>query len=272
MYFSANPNGEAETIKVYLKPKPKLKKLIFEVDFSKLAIKGRQSMGNIMTRHQVHRIVLKEAGVSTLGGLKLWFDEVVYRLSTDERGKYLGEFKGDDKILVVDKAGNYHMTNFDLSNHYPDDILLIEKFKPGKVFSAVFYDADQEYYYLRRLEFEETIKEQSLVGENPESKLVLLTAEKWPQIKIVFGGKHADRDDEVINVEEFITVKSVKARGKRLTNYEVQKIIEVEPLQKEEPEDETPQAHDSENGDNDDSPIKPIEPESRGEQMSLGFD
>lgn len=275
MYFSANPNGEAEVLKVYLKPKPKLKKLIFEVDFSKLAIKGRQSMGNIMTRHQVHRIVLKEAGISTLGGLKLWFDEVVYRLSTEERGKYLGEFKGDDKILVVDKDGNYHMTNFDLSNHYPDNLLIIEKFKPGKIFSAVFYDADQEYYYLKRFEFEETLKEQSIVGDNPQSKLVLLSDEKWPQVKIIFGGKHADRDDEVVDVDEFIAVKSYKARGKRITNYDVKKIIEIEPLQKEEEEqapNEPPQGSGNESGGDDDSPIKPIEPENRGEQMSLGFD
>ncbi len=272
LYFSANANGEAETIKIYLKPRPKLKKLIFEIDFSELAIKGRQSMGNILTRHQVHRIVLKEEGVSTLGGLKIWFDEVVFRLSTEERGLYLGEFKGDDKILVIGKDGEYLMTNFDISNHYPDNVLRIEKYKPGKVFSAVLFDAEQGFYYLKRFEFEETNKDTNFIGENPDSKLVLISDEKWPQFQISFGGKHASREDEVIDAEEFIAVKSYKARGKRLTNYEVKKIVEIEPLQKEEPEpeEEMPDEIIDEVHDQDES--NPAPPESAGEQMSLGFD
>lgn len=270
MYFSANPNGEAETIKVYLKPRPKLKKLIFELDFSELAIKGRQSMGNILTRHQVHRIVLKESGVSTLGGLKIWFDEVVFRLSTEERGLYLGEFKGNDKILVVTKDGQYHLTNFDISNHYPDDILLIEKYKEGKVFSAVFYDADQEFYYLKRFEFEDTNRETSFIGENAQSKLVLLSAERWPQFKVTFGGKHDSREDEIIDVEEFIAVKSYKARGKRVSNYEIKKVVEIDPLQKEEPEPEEVELPEEE--DIQDVDMDSDLPDGDGEQMSLGFD
>jgi len=277
LYFSANPNGEAETIKIYLKPRPKLKKLIFELDFRKLAIKGRQSMGNILTRHQVHRTVLKDEGVSTLGGLKIWFDEVVFRLSTEERGLYLGEFKGDDKILVVGKDGDYHMSNFDISNHYPDNILRIEKYKPGKIFTAVFYDAEQGFYYLKRFEFDETNKETNIIGENPDSKLILLTDEKWPQVKIIFGGKHAGRDDEIVDAEEFIAVKSHKARGKRITNYEVKKIIEIEPLEKEEVEPEEPESSEPEDIDNDNNTekaeaIKTVPPENAGEQMSLGFE
>jgi len=269
LYFSANPNGEAEIIKIYLKPRPKLKKLIFEVDFSELAIKGRQSLGNILTRHQVHRIVLKESGVSTLGGLKIWFDDVVLRLSTEERGTFLGEFKGDDKILVVTKDGNYHLTNFDISNHYPDNILRIEKFKPGKIFSVVFYDAEQGFNYLKRFDFEETKTETNFIGENVASKLILLSDEKWPQFKISFGGKHANREDEIIDVAEFIGVKSYKARGKRLTNYEMKKVVEIEPLQKEEDlEEELIQA---EEGLDDDMDNLPAPPESPGEQMSLGF-
>ncbi len=270
-YFSANPNGEAETIKAYLKPKPKLKKLIIEIDFSQLAIKGRQSMGNILTRNQVHRIVLKEAGVSTLGGLKVWFDEVVFRLSTEERGIYLGEFKGEDKILVVTKDGHYHMTNFDLSNHYPDDVILIEKYKPGKIFTAIYYDDDQNFYYLKRFEFDETNKDAQFVGVNGEAKLVMLSADRWPQFKILFGGKNANREDEVIDADEFIAVKSVKAKGKRLTNYEVKKVLEMEPLQKEEPEveeieepEEMPEIQVED--------IDADAPEEPGEQMSLGFD
>lgn len=275
LYFSANPNGEAETLKVYLKPRPKLKKLVFEIDFSELAIKGRQSMGNIATRHQVHRIVMKEEGVSTLGGIKLWFDEVVFRLSTEERPLYLGEFKGDDKILVVGKDGEYLTTNFDLSNHYPDNILLVEKFKPGKVFTAVFYDADQEFYYLKRFEFEETTKDINFIGENSDSKLVLVSGERWPQIKVVFGGKHSDRDDEIIDAEEFIGVKSYKARGKRLSTYTVKAITEIEPLVKEEPEVEEPVEEETEDTKTTgvvDEDINTNPPEDAGEQMALGFD
>jgi topoisomerase-4 subunit A len=238
LYFSANPNGEAETIKIYLKPRPKLKKLIFEVDFSVLAIKGRQSLGNILTRHQVHRIVLKESGVSTLGGLKIWFDDVVLRLSTEERGMYLGEFKGDDKILVITKDGYYHLTNFDVSNHYPDNILKIEKFKAGKVFSVVFFDAEQGMNYLKRFEFDDIKGESNFIGEHKDSKLILLSDERYPQFKIMFGGKHINREDEIIDVEQFIGVKSYKARGKRLTTYEMKKVVEIDPLQKEEPEGE----------------------------------
>jgi topoisomerase-4 subunit A len=267
LYFSANPNGEAETVKIYLKPRPKLKKLILELDFKKLAIKGRGSMGNILTRHQVHRIVLKEEGVSTLGGIKIWFDEVVFRLSTEERGLYLGEFKGDDKILVVTKDGNSQLTNFDISNHYPDNILLIEKYKPAKIFTAVFFDAEQGNYYLKRFEFEDTNKEVNIIGDNPKSKLILLTQEKWPQIKIEFGGKHSDREPDIIDAEEFIAVKSYKARGKRLTNYNVKKIVEVEPLQKEEPEDE--EASNENTNDDNGAPLKKLPPEDPGEQMSL---
>ncbi len=268
LYFSANPNGEAETIKVYLKPRPKLKKLIFELNFSELAIKGRQSMGNILTRHQVHRIVLKESGVSTLGGLKIWFDDVVFRLNTDERGQYLGEFKGNDKILVVTKDGQYHMTNFDISNHYPDDILRIEKYKGGKVFSAVFYDGEQGFYYLKRFEFEDTNKYTSFIGEHKDSKLILLTDERWPQVRLTFGGKNEGRPDDVIDVDDFIAVKSYKARGKRLSTYDIKKVVEIEALKKEVPEPE-PEDVDIEDGmDETDADLH----DGDGEQMSLGFD
>jgi topoisomerase-4 subunit A len=269
LYFSANANGEAETIKIYLKPRPKLKKLIFEVDFSVLAIKGRQSLGNILTRHQVHRIVLKESGVSTLGGLKIWFDEVVFRLSTEERGLYLGEFKGDDKILVITKDGYYHLTNFDMSNHYPDNILKIEKFQPGKVFSVVFFDAEQAMNYLKRFEFDDIKGESNFIGEHKDSKLILLSDEPFPQFKISFGGKHINREDEILDVEQFIGVKSYKARGKRLTNYEMKKIVEIEPLQKEEPEGELIDAGEDFDEEMTDFPTPPERP---GEQMSLGFD
>ncbi|RLD60155.1 MAG: DNA gyrase/topoisomerase IV subunit A [Bacteroidetes bacterium] len=234
LYFSVNPNGEAETVKVYLKPKPKLKKLIIEIDFSLLAIKGRGSMGNILTKHQVHKIVLKEKGLSTLGGRKIWFDDAVLRLNSDERGKYLGEFFNDDKILVVYKTGVYKLYNFDLSNHFEDDILIIEKFNPDKIISCAYFNADYDFYYLKRFEIEVTDKMNSFIGENPDSKLLTLSDDKYPRIEIIFGGKNSDHENEIIDVEDFIGVKSYKAKGKRLSALEIKKIKTLEPIIKEE--------------------------------------
>jgi topoisomerase-4 subunit A len=149
LYMTANPNGEAEVVKLYLKPRPRLKKLVFEMDFSELVIKGRGSMGNILTRYAVHKVQLKEKGESTLGGRKIWFDEDVRRLNADGRGRYLGEFSGDDRILVVTKSGNYRLASFDLSGHFEDDSFIIEKYNTEKIFSAVYFDADQDYYYVK---------------------------------------------------------------------------------------------------------------------------
>ena len=236
LYFSVNPNGEAETVKVFLKPKPKLKKLIIEIDFSLLAIKGRNSMGNILTKHQVHKIVLKEKGLSTLGGRKIWFDDAVLRLNSDERGKYLGEFLSDDKILVVYKSGNYQLYNFDLSNHFDDDILIIEKFNPNKIFSAVYFNADYGFYYLKRFNIEKTDKRSNFIGENPDSKMITLSDDKYPRIEIIFGGENENHENETIDVDEFISVKSHKAKGKRLSAYEIKKIKTLDPIIKDEEE------------------------------------
>lgn len=229
-YLSVNPNGEAEVIKVYLKPKPRLKNLVFEMDFSELDIKGKGAMGNILTKHAVHKIVLKEKGESTLGGRKIWFDEDVKRLNADARGKFLGEFSGDERLLVVTKSGQFRTTNFDLSQHFEDDLLIIEKFRPEKIYSAAFYDADQDYYYLKRFIFELSEKLQSFIGENPKSRLIRITEVEYPRLELKFGGKNKDRNPEIIEVAEFIGVKSFRARGKRLSNYEVSVIKELEPL------------------------------------------
>lgn len=233
LYFTANPNGEAEIIRVVLKPKPRLKKLNFEFDFAELAVKGRASMGNILSRNDVHKITLKHEGVSTLGGRKIWFDPDVLRLNTDQRGDFLGEFMGDDRILVVSRPSTFHFTSFDLSNHYSDNISIIEKFDAEKVWSAVFYDADQEYWYLKRFTMEGNGKPTSFVGENPENKLLILTDEKYPRFEVLFGGKNEDRPNEIIEGEEFIGVKSYKARGKRLSIYEIADVKEIEPLPRE---------------------------------------
>lgn len=233
IYFSFNPNGEAEIVKVYLRPRPKLKKTVFELDFSTLTIKGRNVMGNILTKHAVHRIQKIEEGVSTLGGLKIWYDENTYRLNTDERGIYLGEFKGSDKIIYITEDGNYCFTTYELSNHYPENLLIIEKWAPNKVFTAIFYDADQKYPYLKRFELEQTSKLTDFTGENPQSRLLAISGDKFPQVKIEFAGKHKNREDELIDAEEFIGIKGYKARGKRLTTFEYSSISFIEPLQKE---------------------------------------
>jgi topoisomerase IV subunit A len=242
MYFSENPNGEAEVLRVTLKPKPRIKKLIFEVDFSELAIKGRASMGNILTKFEIHKIALKEKGVSTLGGRKIWFDEDVRRLNSDNRGKYLGEFTGDDMIFVIYKNGEYLICNFDLSNHFNDGILLIEKFNPGKVLTAVYFDAEQSFYYVKRFEIDETQKEAGFIGEFPGNRLVSFTWVGHPRLELQFGGKNEGREPEVIDVDEFIGVKSYKAKGKRLSIYEISRINELDPTvideEVEEPEEE----------------------------------
>lgn len=235
VYFSANPNGEAEILKIILKPKPRIKKLVFEVDLSELAIKGRQSMGNLLTKYEVHKINLKEKGLSTLGGRKIWFDEDVLRLNSDNRGKYLGEFSGEDKILVLYKKGDYQLYNYDLSNHFEPDMLFIGKFDPGNILSVVYFDAEQQFYYLKRFEIEEiegkTIR---FIGENPDNKLVSVTWVRYPRLELQFGGKNSERENEIIEVAEFIGIKSWKAKGKRLSNYEVENIKELEPIIKDE--------------------------------------
>ena len=238
MYFSANPNGEAEVIKVHHKPKARLKKLVFEFDFGQLAIKGKSSMGNILTKNAVQKISLKEKGLSTLGGRKIWFDDAVFRLNVDGRGINLGEFSADDKIQVITKNGYFRTTGFDLSNHFEDNVLIIEKYHPGKVYSVIYWDAEQKYYYVKRFTIEESEKPQCFINEDPESKLVSITEVEYPRFEIHFGGKHKAREIEIIEVAEFIGIKSHKAKGKRLTSYMVDNIQEIEPVVKKETEPE----------------------------------
>lgn len=248
LYFSANPNGEAEVLRVTLKPKPRIKKLIFEVDFGELAIKGRASMGNILTKFEIHKIALKEKGLSTLGGRKIWFDEDVLRLNSDNRGKYLGEFSADDLLLVIYKTGEYLLCNFDLSNHFNDGVLLIEKYNPKKVLTAVYFDAEQGCYYVKRFPIEEILnREVGFIGEFPENRLVRFTWVGHPRLELMFGGKNEGREPEVIDVDEFIGVKSHKAKGKRLSVYEISRINELEPtVVDEEAEEETEEEKKSE--------------------------
>jgi topoisomerase-4 subunit A len=234
VYFSANPNGEAEVIKIHHKPRPRLKKLMFEFDFGQLNIKGKSSMGNIITRNPVQKITLKEKGLSTLGGRKIWFDDAVFRLNVDGRGIYLGEFSADDKILVITKNGFFRTSSFDLSNHYEDNILVIEKFRTEKVYSAIYWDAEQKFYYVKRFKVEDSEKSQYFINEHPDSRLYSLTEVEYPRFEIKFGGKHKTRKNEIIEVAGFIGIKSYKARGKRLTSFMVENIQEIEPIVKKE--------------------------------------
>ncbi len=234
LWFTANPNGEAETLKVFLKPRPKLKKLIIDFDFSTLIIKGRSSMGNILSKNPIHKIQLKSKGISQFGGQSIWFDKDINRLNTDSRGIYLGDFLDGDHILVILKNGEYYTTNYDLSNRYQGDILFIEKLDIHKVYSAIYFDGESGYYYIKRFSFEpndNTI--QSFIGDAPESYLHSINEDKFPQLELLFTGKHQKRAPEKIDVEEFIACKSYRAKGKRITTFEVGSIAFVEPIEKE---------------------------------------
>ena len=207
---------------------------MFDFDFGELAIKNRNALGNIITKHMINRISLKEKGASTLGGRKIWFDSSVNRLNDDGRGTYLGEFQGEDQILVILKNGDFRLSNFDLSSHFEEQILIIEQFDPSKVYALVLHDADQGFYYLKRFQIDPDIPEnklQSLIGENAESKLILLSNALLPMVKLSFTGKQKDREPEIIHVAGFIGLKSFRAKGKRLTTYEVESIEELEPLE-----------------------------------------
>ena len=256
LWFTANPNGEAEVLRITLKPKFRLKVLQFDVDLADLAIKGKQSRGNVVTKNEVHRISLKERGTSTLGGREVWFDPDVLRLNYDGRGRSLGEFAGTDQVLVVCTNGEYYTTSFDSGNHYSDDILRIEKFRPHAVWTAVLFDADQGYVYVKRFEFEPSVRRQNFIGGNADSRLMLLTDERYPRFDVKFGGGDSFRENIVIDAEEFIGVKSFKAKGKRISNYMVEAVTEIEP--REVPEDEVETA-DTEIDDGGDAPDeKPI--------------
>ena len=239
LYFSANPNGEAETVKVILKPKPRQKLLVFDKDFSEILIKGRGSRGNTLTKADIHKITLKQKGGSTLGGRKVWFDYDVLRVNYDGRGEFLGEFQADDLILVVEESGLFYTTNFDSGNHYQGKVKLIQKFDPNKVWSVALFDTDQQNYpYLKRFSFEVSAKKQSFLGDNMDSRLILLSETVYPRIGVTFGGNDSFRESLIIDVEEFIGIKSFKAKGKRITTFETAEIKEIEPLRFPEPEEE----------------------------------
>ena len=246
LYFTANPNGEAEVIKITFEPSVHKKKLFIDKDFSELLIKGKNAKGYLLTKYPVHRISLKSHGHSTLGGRKIWFDPDINRLNYDEHGQFLGEFHDDDQILVILKNGEFYLTNFDVSNHYENNILRIEKYQPDKVWTVVLYDADQQGYpYLKRFVVEASKRKQNFLGENANSQLIILTDTVYPLIKVVFGGNDAYREPMEIDAEQFIAVKGFKAKGKRISTWSIGSIEELEPQRFPEPE-ETEDAEDTE--------------------------
>jgi topoisomerase-4 subunit A len=232
LYFSGNPNGEAEILKIYYKPRPRLKKTIEELDFSTQAVKGKNAIGVILSRNAIHKIVLKEKGESTLGGQKIWFDNERNKLNNENRGLYLGEFFPNDRILVLTKQGYYYTTSFDLVNRYEDDILVIKKLSSEEVFAVIYFDIQQKLYYAKRIIFDKSVSKEQFIDENPASYLVDFSTDKYPRIEIVFTGKHINHKPEIIDVEEFVPVKNPKNKGRRLSLREIGSAKFVEPLDK----------------------------------------
>lgn len=229
LYFTANHNAEAELVKILLKSKPRLRKLVIETDFGEIGIKGKQAKGNILTKHDIQKISFKQKGGSTLGGRKVWFDNDVLKLNYDSRGRFLGEFNSGESVLVIYKSGIYNTKTFDLTNHFEPDIIRIEKFDDSKVWTVVLFDADQQFTYLKRFQLDQTNKPMNILGDNEKSQLLLITDEPYPRLEVEFGGGDAFRDTQEIDAEEFVGVKSYKARGKRLSNYTVKSVMELEP-------------------------------------------
>jgi len=234
LYMSVNPNGEAEVLKVYFKPRPRLKKVIVDLDFSTLAIKGRQSQGNLFSRYGIHKIVFKERGTSTLGSQRIWFDDDVRRLNTDGRGYLLGAFGGDDRLIVWTGRNQYYITGFDLLQHFPDETVRVEKYDPERIYSVCYYDREQKYYYLKRFPAESTDKMQSFLEDT--SDLMGWTRASGARLEVTYRGDHASRPADLLDVDEFIGVKSHRAKGKRITTYEVCTLRFIEPEPVEQPD------------------------------------
>ena len=231
LYFTANPNGEAESVTVHLKKLAKLKTLKIDVDFAKLAIKGKGAGGNIVTKNPVRKIELKSAGVSTLSARKIWFDDNVQRLNVDQRGELLGAFKAEDKILTIHQSGEIELKSFDISNHFDEDMIVIEQNNPKKPVSAIYYDGNKKTYYVKRFLVENTMNRFSFITDNNESQLEVVSTDWRPQVELVFvKEKGKDRQTEIINIEEFISVKGEKTLGNKLTSKKVKEINLLEPL------------------------------------------
>jgi len=239
LWFTVNHNGEAETVRIYLRPKPKLKKTQLEYDFSTLAIKGKTTRGNLVSKNSIQKIVMKSKGISTIGGKDIWYDPDIQRLNEDGRGEHLGQFSGDDKVLAVFKDGTYYTTSYDVVNKYQGDVLLIEKLDTDKTFTALYWDAAVKAFYVKRFSFTESDNTPVLfIAEGRGSRLVGLSEDVYPRFEVVFGGKYAHREPEVIEAEPFIAKKGLAAKGKKCHAYDLKDVHFVEPLPV--PEDDEP--------------------------------
>lgn len=248
LWFSVNHNGEAESVRIYLRPRPKLKKTQMEYDFSTLAIKGKASRGNLVSKNPIARIQLKSKGVSTIGGKDIWYDADIQKLNDEQRGQYLGEFGPEDKVLAIFKDGTFYTTSFDVSNRYQGDVISIEKFDPNKTYTALYYDGAAKAFYVKRFSF--ILSDNTplpFIAPGSKSYLVALSEDKHPQFQVIFGGKYEHRDPENVDAEEYIAKKGYSAKGKKCHQYDLKEVRFIEPLHK--PEDDI-----------DDEPLDIIEP------------
>ena len=266
LYFSANKNAEAEVIHVKLKPKLRLKVAAMDRNFADIAIKGRASLGKMLTKNEIFSITMKTRGSSTMGGRNVWFDTDILRINYDSHGTYLGEFMSEDKLLVVTKSGEYYMTGFEDTLHFPENVMFVEKLDPDKVWTVCLYDANEKYAYIKRFMFDVTAKPTSFIGDNPNSRILLITSTVYPHLKVNFGGNDSQRAPMEIDfgVEEFIAVKGVKAKGKRIhPSWVVGDVVELEPTKvpdpEPEPEEEDPETSADDTDDNDDNSNLPTD-------------
>lgn len=238
LWFTVNHNGEAESVRIYLRPRPKLKKTQFEYDFSTLAIKGKASRGNLVSKNPIARIQLKSKGVSTIGGKDIWYDADIQKLNDEQRGQYLGEFGPEDKVLAIFKDGTFYTTSFDVSNRYQGEVIKIEKFDPNKTYTALYYDGTAKAFYVKRFSFVLSDNTPlSFIAPGAKSYLVALSEDRHPQFQVIFGGKYEHRDPENVDAEEFIAKKGYTAKGKKCHQYDLKEVKFIEPLHK--PEDDT---------------------------------
>lgn len=237
LWFTVNHNGEAESVRIYLRPRPKLKKTQFEYDFSTLAIKGKASRGNLVSKNPIARIQLKSKGVSTIGGKDIWYDADIQKLNDEQRGQYLGEFGPEDKVLAIFKDGTFYTTSFDVSNRYQGEVIKVEKFDPNKTYTALYYDAAAKAFYVKRFSFVLSDNTPlSFIAPGTKSYLVAFSEDKHPQFQVIFGGKYEHRDPENIDAEEYIAKKGYAAKGKKCHQYDLKEVKFIEPLHK--PEDD----------------------------------
>ena len=237
LWFTVNHNGEAESVRIYLRPRPKLKKTQFEYDFSTLAIKGKASRGNLVSKNPIARIQLKSKGVSTIGGKDIWYDADIQKLNDEQRGQYLGEFGPEDKVLAIFKDGTFYTTSFDVSNRYQGEVIKIEKFDPNKTYTALYYDGTAKAFYVKRFSFVLSDNTPlSFIAPGAKSYLVALSEDRHPQFQVIFGGKYEHRDPENVDAEEYIAKKGYAAKGKKCHQYDLKEVKFIEPLHK--PEDD----------------------------------